>query len=98
MELFITRAGILFAITVFGFSEQASNIYVVIVTVWATLIHMNINLRLPYIDRILVGPRFHHWHHSTELQAINKNYAGQIALYDYIFGTALYKKDFPDSY
>jgi sterol desaturase/sphingolipid hydroxylase (fatty acid hydroxylase superfamily) len=37
---------------------------------------------------LLATPEFHHWHHSSEDEAVDKNYAGFLPIYDVIFGTA----------
>jgi sterol desaturase/sphingolipid hydroxylase (fatty acid hydroxylase superfamily) len=36
---------------------------------------------------LLASPEFHHWHHSNHREARNKNFAGQVPVLDYIFGT-----------
>ena len=47
----------------------------------------------------IVTPDFHHWHHSSEREAIDRNYAAHFAFIDYLFGTAV-KSDrrFPGKY
>ena len=48
---------------------------------------------------LIVTPDFHHWHHSSEREAIDRNYAAHFAFLDYLFGTAV-KSDrrFPGKY
>jgi hypothetical protein len=48
---------------------------------------------------VLVTPDFHHWHHSSDDEAIDKNYATQFAFLVRLFGTAV-KSDrlFPQNY
>jgi sterol desaturase/sphingolipid hydroxylase (fatty acid hydroxylase superfamily) len=36
---------------------------------------------------LLASLEFHHWHHSNDREARNKNFAGQVPVLDYIFGT-----------
>ncbi len=98
LELAITRSSILIAVVLIWFSESAVNIYIVIVGFWATFIHLNMNVKIPYLDKVFVWPKFHHWHHSKSKEAIDKNFAWQLAFYDILFWTALYKKDYPKSY
>jgi sterol desaturase/sphingolipid hydroxylase (fatty acid hydroxylase superfamily) len=47
------------------------------------------NVRLPYgpLRWLLVSPEFHHWHHSAERDAHDKNYAAIVASWDVLFGT-----------
>lgn len=98
LEMIITRSVLLITVVLLGFSESAINIYIIIVSFWATFIHLNMNIKIPYLDKIFVWPRFHHWHHSKSKEAINKNYAWQLAFYDFLFKTALYKDEYPESY
>src|SRR5688572_32092692 len=37
---------------------------------------------------ILATPRFHHWHHAAETEAMDKNFAVHLPLIDRLFGTA----------
>jgi sterol desaturase/sphingolipid hydroxylase (fatty acid hydroxylase superfamily) len=34
-----------------------------------------------------VSPRFHRWHHTDEVEARDKNFAGLLPLWDILFGT-----------
>jgi sterol desaturase/sphingolipid hydroxylase (fatty acid hydroxylase superfamily) len=42
---------------------------------------------------LIATPQFHHWHHSADLEAYNKNYAGELPLLDMVFGTYHLPKD-----
>jgi sterol desaturase/sphingolipid hydroxylase (fatty acid hydroxylase superfamily) len=58
--------------------------------------HANADLHLPQIERIVVTPRFHHWHHA--LDAHPANFGGFLAVWDHLFGTADTSSGFPDRY
>ncbi|MDT5221092.1 MAG: hypothetical protein QOF15_3197 [Mycobacterium sp.] len=62
---------------------------------------LHANVRLPWgpLRRVLVTQGFHHWHHSSDDEAIDKNYATQFAFLDRLFGTAV-RSDrlFPQNY
>ena len=45
------------------------------------------------LDRVIATPRFHHWHHSAEEHAVDKNFAVHLPLLDYLFGTLLLTRD-----
>ena len=88
---------------VLGFSEASMNVYIVIVGFQAVFNHANVRLpdafaRAP-LKWLVVTPDFHHWHHSSEREAIDRNYAAHFAFIDYLFGTAV-KSDrrFPGKY
>jgi sterol desaturase/sphingolipid hydroxylase (fatty acid hydroxylase superfamily) len=38
---------------------------------------------------VIVTPDFHHWHHSADDEAIDRNYAAHYAFLDHLFGTAV---------
>jgi sterol desaturase/sphingolipid hydroxylase (fatty acid hydroxylase superfamily) len=58
--------------------------------------HANADLRLPGIERVVVTPRFHHWHHAAD--AHNANFGGFLAVWDHLFGTTHASGGFPDRY
>ncbi len=44
-------------------------------------------------------PRYHHWHHTSQQEAIDKNFAIHFPWIDRIFGTHYYPEDkWPESY
>ena len=36
---------------------------------------------------VFVSPVYYHWHHSTDRQAVDKNFAGALVVWDWLFGT-----------
>jgi len=98
-ELIFTRVGVLGALYVLGFSEAVMNVYIIIVGFQAVFNHANVSLPWGPLKYIIVTPDFHHWHHSSDREALDKNYAAHYAFLDYIFGTAV-KSDrkFPKEY
>jgi sterol desaturase/sphingolipid hydroxylase (fatty acid hydroxylase superfamily) len=36
---------------------------------------------------VLATPQFHHWHHSAESEAVDKNFAVHLPAIDLVFGT-----------
>ena len=71
----------------FGFSPVALQIYIGIVYVYASLIHANVRGDFDRVGRYLATPRFHHWHHGLEPEAVDKNFAIHFPLLDRLFGT-----------
>ena len=64
------------------------------------MIHSNVKLPWGWLRYIIVTPDFHHWHHSSDTEAIDKNYAAHFSFIDYIFGTAVrgVGKRLPENY
>lgn len=99
LELIFTRVAILGPLYVLGFSKTAMDIYIIVVGFQAVFNHSNVSLPWGPLKYILVTPDFHHWHHSSDRAALDRNYAAHFAFLDYFFGTAV-KTDrrFPEKY
>ncbi len=89
LELMITRTLVLAPIFVLGFSKEVIDTYIVIVGFQAVFNHANVSVRLGPLRYIIVTPNFHHWHHSQDKEALDRNYAAHFAFLDYLFGTAV---------
>lgn len=98
-ELIGTRIAVLTPIFLLGFPQRAVDVYILIVGFQAVFDHANVSAGLGPLKYIIVTPNFHHWHHSRDTEAIDKNYAAHFAFLDYLFGTAA-KADrpWPDRY
>ncbi|MGL4575958.1 MAG: sterol desaturase family protein [Burkholderiaceae bacterium] len=98
-ELITTRVSVLGVLYVLGFSKEVMDVYIIIVGFQAVLNHSNVKLPWGPLKYIIVTPDFHHWHHSSDQAALDRNYAAHFAFIDYIFGTAV-KSDrrFPEKY
>jgi sterol desaturase/sphingolipid hydroxylase (fatty acid hydroxylase superfamily) len=98
-ELVATRVAVLGALYVLGFSKAVMDIYIIIVGFQAVLNHSNVKLPWGQLKYLIVTPDFHHWHHSSDQAALDRNYAAHFAFLDYLFGTAVKSdKPFPEKY
>ena len=99
VELLITRTLVLAPIYVLGFSKEVIDAYIVIVGFQAVFNHANVSVRLGPLRYLIVTPNFHHWHHSQDDEAIDRNYAAHFAFIDHLFGTAVQSdRTWPDRY
>jgi sterol desaturase/sphingolipid hydroxylase (fatty acid hydroxylase superfamily) len=89
LEILITRTLVLAPIYVLGFSKEVIDAYIVIVGFQAVFNHANVSVRLGPLRFVIVTPNFHHWHHSQDQEALDRNYAAHFAFLDYLFGTAV---------
>ncbi len=89
VELLLTRTLVLAPIFVLGFSKDVIDAYIVIVGFQAVFNHANVSVRLGPLRYVIVTPNFHHWHHSQDKEALDKNYAAHFAFLDHLFGTAV---------
>ncbi len=99
LELVATRVAVLGALYVLGFSKEVLDAYIIIVGFQAVFNHANVSLPWGPLKYLVVTPDFHHWHHSSDREALDRNYAAHFAFLDYLFGTAV-KSDrrFPEKY
>ena len=99
LELIITRTLVLAPIYVLGFSKEVIDAYIIIVGFQAVFNHANVSVRLGPLRYVIVTPNFHHWHHSQDDEAIDRNYAAHFAFLDYFFGTAVKSdREWPERY
>jgi sterol desaturase/sphingolipid hydroxylase (fatty acid hydroxylase superfamily) len=89
LELLITRTLVLAPIYVLGFSKEVIDAYIVVVGFQAVFNHANVSVRLGPLRYVIVTPNFHHWHHSQDKEALDRNYSAHFAFLDYLFGTAV---------
>ena len=99
LEILMLRSITVIPMIVLGFSNGVVNSYIFVVYLYSTFIHANLSWRLGYLEKLLVTPRFHHWHHGIEDAAIDVNFAIHFPLLDRLFGTYyLPEKDWPKDY
>jgi sterol desaturase/sphingolipid hydroxylase (fatty acid hydroxylase superfamily) len=72
---------------VLGFSPAALYAYLIVVYLYSTYVHANLKFDIEALKPFVVTPRFHHWHHGIEKEAIDVNFAIHFPLYDRLFGT-----------
>jgi sterol desaturase/sphingolipid hydroxylase (fatty acid hydroxylase superfamily) len=89
LELIVTRVGVLGALYVLGFEKGVMDVYIVVVGFQAVFNHANVHLPWGPLKYLIVTPDFHHWHHSSDDIAIDRNYAAHFSFIDYLFGTAI---------
>ncbi len=87
LEIFVLRGLTVIPMYVLGFSEVAMHSYILLVYLYSTFVHANLGWRLSLMERVLVTPRFHHWHHGLEAEAVDVNFAVHFPLFDRLFGT-----------
>jgi sterol desaturase/sphingolipid hydroxylase (fatty acid hydroxylase superfamily) len=49
--------------------------------------HSNLSLRLGPLNWIFSMAELHRWHHSTRIEEANRNYGGNLIVWDVLFGT-----------
>jgi sterol desaturase/sphingolipid hydroxylase (fatty acid hydroxylase superfamily) len=87
LEILVLRGTTVIPMIILGFDQSAVNAYLLIVYLYATFVHSNLGFRFGFLEKFLVTPRFHHWHHGIEREAIDVNFSVHFPLYDILFGT-----------
>ena len=72
---------------VLGFSPVAIAAYVPFLTFYAVFIHANVSWGFGKLGWLIASPKFHRWHHTSEKEGLDKNYAGLFPFIDKLFGT-----------
>ena len=81
-----------------GFSPAALLAYALVYRVHATLLHSNVRVDFGPLGRVFASPPYHHWHHADEAQAYDRNFGGQLVIWDRLFGTLYESADLPARY
>jgi len=87
LDMVATRVLVLGAIFVLGFSRWAIDVYIIIVGFHAVLNHANVRLPWGPLSHLVVTPEFHHWHHASDREALDRNFAAHFPFLDRLFGT-----------
>jgi sterol desaturase/sphingolipid hydroxylase (fatty acid hydroxylase superfamily) len=58
-----------------------------ILVFYAILIHANVRWSFGPLRYVVATPLFHRWHHTSQEEGLNKNFAGLLPLWDLLFGT-----------
>jgi sterol desaturase/sphingolipid hydroxylase (fatty acid hydroxylase superfamily) len=81
------------ALVVLGFSPIAIAAYVPFLTFYAVFLHANVSWGFGPLGWLVASPKFHRWHHTSEDEGLDKNFAGFFPLWDVLFGTYYLPKD-----
>jgi lathosterol oxidase len=87
VDVVLTRGFTFVPIALLGFADGPVYAYLVFVSFHAVFIHANVRFRFGRLEHWVVTPRFHHWHHSAQPEALDKNFAVHLPWIDRLFGT-----------
>ena len=81
------------------FPHDINVAYLFFVTLHATWTHCNFGPTIKWLEPFIIQPRYHHWHHTSQKEAIDKNYAIHFPWIDRLFGTYYLPEDkWPETY
>jgi sterol desaturase/sphingolipid hydroxylase (fatty acid hydroxylase superfamily) len=87
LEIVVLRAFTALPMMTLGFDAGVLQAYIGVVYVYSAFIHANVGWSFAWVEKYLVTPRFHHWHHGIEKEAIDVNFAIHFPWLDRLFGT-----------
>lgn len=86
-EIILLRGITSLPLLTLGFAPSVMQAYVAFVYIYSSLLHANLRGDFNSVGRWLATPRFHHWHHGLEEEAIDVNFAIHFSWLDRVFGT-----------
>ncbi len=87
VEIVLLRGVTSLPLFTLGFAPSVLQAYIGFVYVYSSLLHANLKGDFDGLGHWLATPRFHHWHHGLEDEAIDVNFAIHLPLLDKLFGT-----------
>lgn len=75
------------AVILCGFNPHAVIALVPFNLVYSAMVHANLNWTFGPLRYVLASPVFHRWHHTTQDEGLDKNFASTFPILDVIFGT-----------
>lgn len=77
---------------------QVPNLYAVAIiglyiSIHSRFVHLNVRINLGWLGWLISSPQFHRVHHSADPAHADKNFAGILSMFDYLFGTAHPSRD-----
>jgi sterol desaturase/sphingolipid hydroxylase (fatty acid hydroxylase superfamily) len=87
VEVVLLRAVTSLPLFTLGFSPSVMQAYIGFVYVYSSLLHANLSGDFDRLGHWIATPRFHHWHHGLEQEAVDVNFAIHLPLLDKLFGT-----------
>lgn len=76
-----------------GFSPKVFAIYIPWYGLHQVFIHCSPKWNSGKLAYLITLPDFHHWHHTSEEHAIDKNFSFLFPVFDFLFGTAYLPRD-----
>lgn len=70
-----------------GFNGAALAAFVPFLTFYALLVHANVSWSYGPLRYLVASPVFHRWHHTSEAEGLDKNFASLFPFIDLAFGT-----------
>ena len=74
-------------IVAMGYNVGAVAAFTAVTTLYAITLHANLSWTYGPLRYVFASPAFHRWHHTSEADGRDKNFAGFLPVWDLMFGT-----------
>lgn len=98
VEILINQTVEFAPIVLLGAAPEVAVIKATLDAVWGMYIHSNLDVRTGSLQKVINGPEMHRWHHSVEITEGGINFGTKLAIWDWIFGTAVLPARKPKGY
>jgi sterol desaturase/sphingolipid hydroxylase (fatty acid hydroxylase superfamily) len=75
------------AVLLLGFSPEALVVLVPFNVVYSAMVHANLNWTFGPLRYVFASPVFHRWHHTTQEEGLDRNFASTFPFLDLMCGT-----------
>lgn len=83
----LARIAVAVPIVALGYNVGAVALFTLFTTIYAITLHANLDWTYGPLRYAIASPAFHRWHHSSEADGQDKNFAGFLPVWDLMFGT-----------
>jgi sterol desaturase/sphingolipid hydroxylase (fatty acid hydroxylase superfamily) len=83
----LTRLAQVVPFFLLGFAPTVLVAYVPFLTLHAIFLHANVPWSFGPLRHVVSSPSFHRWHHTSQSEGLDKNFAGLFPFWDTLFGT-----------
>jgi sterol desaturase/sphingolipid hydroxylase (fatty acid hydroxylase superfamily) len=88
MEIVVYKSLQFLPLLLLGFRGDVLLLQAIIATAIGHFNHSNLDVDLGPLHRLINGPRFHIWHHDRAFAGKGTNFAINLTVWDWLFGTA----------
>ncbi len=92
--ILIQGLAIILPIWLMGYDQKVVVMFLMINGLHGLISHFNVDVRMGWLNYIFVGPELHRYHHSADVNEA-KNYGNTLSIYDWMFGTFVYRPGVP---
>ena len=98
VDLIGSRLVVAVPLLLLGFSVPTVAAHFIIRRFQGLFVHANLRITMGPLRWVIAGPAFHHWHHADIPAEETCNYAGEVPLVDWLFGTLHLPHAWPEEY